>query len=675
MPHPGGQGTRQPPVTLNHFTMPTLQIPQFRAFPLLQRLLALLVVAGGFAAAAGPAAAQSGLATSAESVSVRVVPALRRAAPGDSFPVAVVMDIKKGWHIWTSAAQVKTLPAGMSSFDGAVNTEISVDVSPAAAATAAVANIQWPEIHGVQANFGDGPTTYPVYERRAVAMVPVVLDPAAVGTVTFKVMVRLQACDSTNCQMPAEIEASVVVEVAAGAKESVGPEDAPLFAGFDQTVFGRIKENPSMGAGLSGKAAKPIEFALFGFDFTLDPQSGGFFPVLLALAFIGGVILNFTPCVLPVIPLKIIGLAAAAAGDRKRTFLLGCAMTAGVVGFWLALGVLLSSVKGFEQSNQLFQYPAFTIFVGIFIGVMAVGMAGFFSVGLPQWVYAIEPKHESYLGSVLFGIMTAVLSTPCTAPLMGAAAGWAVTTKSAGTITTVFLAIGFGMGSPYMVLSAFPQLARKMPKSGPASDLLKQVMGLLLLAAAIYFVGAGINGLLEEPSRIYWWIVGTTGFAAGAWLVFRTIRIAKGPGARAIFVVVGLFIALVSAAIPPIMTYERLPWSKYTPAVFENALKEGNVVVVDFTAEWCLNCKTLEKTVLESGEVAPVLKERGVKLLKIDITGNNEDGAKKLAESGRVTIPLLIVYAPNGRQVFLSDAYTKQQIVDAVMDAQGRAKN
>jgi thiol:disulfide interchange protein DsbD len=389
------------------------------------------------------------------------------------------------------------------------------------------------------------------------------------------------------------------------------------------------------------------------------------------LAFVGGAILNLTPCVLPVIPLKIMGLANAAAGSRSRTFMLGVSMTAGVVAFWLGLGLLLSFVKGFEQSNQLFQYPAFTIGVGLFIAVMAVAMAGFFTVGLPQWVYAIETKHESMGGSAIFGVMTAVLSTPCTAPLMGAAAGWAVTTKSPVTIMTVFLAIGLGMGSPYLVLSAFPQMARKLPRGGPASDVLKQVMGLLLLAAAVYFIGAGINGLREEPLKLHWWLVGITGASAGLWLAWRTLRIAKTGRAKVVFVVIGLFIATVSMAIPPIFTYERLPWRKFTPEALVAAQKDGKVVVLDFTAEWCINCKTFEKTILESDEVSGVLNESGVQLLKADITGNNPAGTAKLAELGRVTIPLLVVYAPNGVEVLKSEAYTRQQVVDAVRKAQG----
>ena len=155
-------------------------------------------------------------------------------------------------------------------------------------------------------------------------------------------------------------------------------------------------------------------------------------------------------------------------------------------------------------------------------------------------------------------------------------------------------------------------------------------------------------------------------------MTVRTLQIAKKASTKVIFVTVGLFITAVSVAIPPVLTYERLPWQKYTPAALTDAQHAGKVVVLDFTAEWCINCKTYEKTILESDEVSVVLNEPGVVLLKVDITGKNEAGAAKLAELNYVTIPLLVVYAPNGTEVFKSEAYTRQQVIDAVRKAQGK---
>ena len=226
-------------------------------------------------------------------------------------------------------------------------------------------------------------------------------------------------------------------------------------------------------------------------------------------------------------------------------------MSLGVVAFWLALGTMIAGISGFTATNQLFQYPTFTILVGVIIAVMAVGMCGLFYIRLPQTVYRINPGQDSLTGSFGFGIMTAVLSTPCTAPFMGAAAAWAATQYPATTLLT-FASIGAGMAVPYMALSIFPALANRMPRTGPASELIKQVMGLLMLAAAAYFVSVGLSALVvtppDPPGKDYWWVVMAFGAAAGFWLVCGTVRITARWGRRAVFGGLGAALVVFSAA-------------------------------------------------------------------------------------------------------------------------------
>ncbi len=147
-------------------------------------------------------------------------------------------------------------------------------------------------------------------------------------------------------------------------------------------------------------------------------------------------------------------------------------MSLGVVVFWLGLGGAIALTALFVQqgviakgggittANQLFQYPAFTITVGVIIAIMALGMCNLFTVRLPKFIYAINPKHDTFHGSLGFGVMTAVLSTPCTAPFMGAAAAGAVTQRPSIALA-VFAAIGFGMALPYFILAAFPKLVQR----------------------------------------------------------------------------------------------------------------------------------------------------------------------------------------------------------------------
>jgi thiol:disulfide interchange protein DsbD len=269
--------------------------------------------------------------------------------------------------------------------------------------------------------------------------------------------------------------------------------------------------------------------------------------------------------------------------------------------------------------------------------------------------------------------MTAVLSTPCTAPLMGTAVAWA-TTQGPATILTVFASVGTGMALPYLVLSAKPEWLDKMPRSGPASDLIKQVMGLLLLAAAAYFVGAGVSGLLvtppEPPSHLYWWVVSALGTAAGAWLAWRTLQLTKKSGNRVAFGGLGVAILAISVLIGLSQTAKGpVDWTYYTPDRLADAQKAGKVVVIDFTAEWCANCKTLEALVLNTPAVSKELNADDVESIKVDLTGNNTDGNALLKASNRVTIPLLLVYGRDGSLVMNSTEYTPAQVLAAIEEA------
>jgi thiol:disulfide interchange protein DsbD len=282
----------------------------------------------------------------------------------------------------------------------------------------------------------------------------------------------------------------------------------------------------------------------------------------------------------------------------------------------------------------------------------------------------VNPSHETHTGSFVFGIMAAILSTPCTAPFMGAAAAWAAT-KTPALVLITFAAIGSGMALPYLVLAASPRLIERMPRTGPASELIKQVMSLLMLAAAAYFVGVGLSGWMtkapDPPGRMYWWAVSGFGIAAGAWLAHRTFRITRRPLRRLSWGGFGALIVLISASIGVRMTDSGpVAWTYYTAERFAAAKGQGDVVVMEFTAEWCLNCKALEESVLRSPRVVALLNGPGVEPIKVDLTGNNTAGNQMLREVQRLTIPLLVVFRPDGREVFKADFYTADQVLQAV---------
>jgi thiol:disulfide interchange protein DsbD len=655
------------------------------------RLLLTLVLLIG---AVRPAWAQLGAAsaTATGPVTVETVWSAPYARPGDQRVLAVVLQIQDRFHINPAAAAI---PADLSFL---IPTTVKATSS---SPSLRFGDTQFPAPGEVAVRYTEKVTQLKAYEGRVVLYVPVVVDRSAeAGQAAVDIAVRYQACDETTCMPPRTVEMRATLRIVpreADAGESMS--DPALFGDFDPSVFAALlagetasAETPVQEPSSSATdASSSLPFNAFGWSFSLDVTTGWGLAALFAVTALGGLLLNFTPCVLPIIPIKIMSLAHAA-GSRGRCFRLGLAMFLGVIAFWLGLGGAIAASLaaigggGITSTNQLFHYPAFPIAVGAIMAVMAAGMCGLFAVRLPRFIYAISPQSETYWGSFGLGIMTAVLSTPCTAPFMGSAAAWAVT-QSATVALLTFAAIGFGMALPYLLLSAFPHWARNMPRTGPASELIKQVMGLLMFAAAAFFLGIGIVALSADGTRavssVYWWAVGAFVAAAGFWLAYRTIKITSSPVRRVVFTAFGLAL-LTSGAYLGLafggtgglratreagLTREETLWSYYTPQRLEQALSDGRVVVLDFTADWCLNCKALERTVLSDPRVVALLGEQDIAAMKVDLTGNNPAGNALLQRVGRVAIPVLVVLDRTGGMVFNRDYYYAEQVLDAVAAA------
>jgi thiol:disulfide interchange protein DsbD len=256
---------------------------------------------------------------------------------------------------------------------------------------------------------------------------------------------------------------------------------------------------------------------------------------------------------------------------------------------------------------------------------------------------------------------------------MGAAAAWAATQTPATTLST-FFAIGFGMALPYLVLSSSPRLVDKMPKTGPASVLIKQVMGAFMLAAAAYFIGVGISAIFAEPpnppGKFYWWPVMGFVAAGGFWLVIRTLQIAVKTIPKIVFTTLGVvLVGLSSLGAVQFTDKGPIDWVYYSPQRLDELTRQKKVVVMVFTADWCLNCKAIEQGVFKNPAIIKLFEEETAVPVKVDITGNNPAGKAKLKEVGNLTIPLLVIFSPNGDQVFKSDFYTAKQIIKAVHKA------
>lgn len=592
--------------------------------------LVLLLLAAIAAFAASPAHAQP-----ADILQIETAWSIPQAHAGDQRALAVVLNLKHPYHVnpdpsRTSDPYIPTIVEVTTDAPG-------ITIGPA----------QYPEPHQVKVNYAGEAGTVPAYEGKVVVYVPVIVDQdAEVGSRTLDVKVSYQACDDTSCYMPgakttqATLDVTPISQPIPAAAETANSD---LFAGFDSSAFAALQE------GVAAEVVPDIvKFAFFGWDFNIDAATGGGLAMLLLIALIAGFFLNFTPCVLPVIPIKVMSLHQQAAhGDRRRTFFLGLVFSLGIIACFVALGSLVAGlVFGLEQLEwgEIFSYWWVSAILGGVIAVMALSMFGLFTFRLPQSAYMFNPSHDTASGNFLLGVLTAVLSTPCTAPLLGAAIAWAARQPSHLALST-FAAMGVGMAAPYLLLTANPKWINHLPRTGPGSELVKQTMGGLLLAVAVFFFGPLIPGGAE------WWIIAAVVAATMVWLVLRTWQITGKLALR--IGVAFIAIALTASTVLGARTLTGpgpIPWQPFTQEAFLAARERGDIVLLEFTADWCANCKALELTVYREPELAEFFARDGYTAFQVDLTSqNNIDGwtlQRKLGGGGG--IPLAAVYRPGG---------------------------
>ena len=405
--------------------------------------------------------------------------------------------------------------------------------------------------------------------------------------------------------------------------------------------------------------------------------SRGIFTFLL-FGFIGGFILNLMPCVLPVISLKIFGFIQQAGQSREKIFRSGLAFTAGIFAWFLALALLLIALKaggrdvtwgGFQFTNAYF-----VLGLSIVVLVFALNLFGVFEISLPQGMtrgLLASSDRKDNLGSFFQGVFATVLATPCTAPFLGTALGFAFT-QSPIVVLSMFVAIAAGMSAPYFLLSAQPAWLRFLPQPGPWMVHVKQFMGFLLLATLLfllYVLGAqrGLEGAIWASCFLL--IVAIVCWMKGAFILPAT-----STAKRSLVLVLMLLLLLFSGAyfigdkfqsakIDIAASGAPGDWQPFTPERLRTERDQGHAVFVDFTAAWCLTCKFNEKAVLEAAPVREAFQRHGVVKLKADWTNGDPVITKLLQQFGRPGVPLYVLYPGKSEEPIVFPELLTQRIL------------
>jgi suppressor for copper-sensitivity B len=391
---------------------------------------------------------------------------------------------------------------------------------------------------------------------------------------------------------------------------------------------------------------------------------------MLGLALLGGLILNLMPCVLPVLSLKLLAALpreGQSLGDVRRGFL-GTAF--GIVLSFAALAGATAALKAGGAAvgwGVQFQDPLFLIFLAALLVLFACNLWGVFEVPLPRGVAAIAERGP--LGNIASGAFATLLATPCSAPFLGTALGFALG-AGAAEIAAIFLALGIGMAAPYLLVAAVPALARALPRPGPWMVPLRWVLGVLLIGTALWLL-AVLSGELGWRGAV---AVGLLlGFAA---LVLVVLREPVSRWALLAAAVVAAFFVPMLALAPAsrnVAAAASGPWQAFDPAAIGGLVRDGHVVMVDVTADWCLTCKVNERLVLDTSPVREDLAKPGIIAMRADWTRPNAAIAAYLGRFGRYGIPFNAVYgpaAPGGLP--LPELLTSSAVTTALAEAAGR---
>ncbi len=416
----------------------------------------------------------------------------------------------------------------------------------------------------------------------------------------------------------------------------------------------------------------------------------GTFAVILGLAVLGGLILNLMPCVLPVLSIKLLSVVkqgGRAPAAVRAGFL---ASAAGIFASFMVLAgaAILVKTLGLTVGWGIqFQQPVFLSVMAVVVVLFACNLFGFFELRLPAWAQGAASLGQrpggtqgepSLGGHFMTGALATLLATPCSAPFLGTAVGFALA-RGPAEIVSVFAALGLGLALPYLTIAAVPALATRLPRPGPWMIVLRKVLALALVATALWLVSVlaaqiGLGGAAAAAALL-------AAFMLALWLGReRTER----PRAAALAspVLAGV-LALAAVTLPSALDWREETartvaqqdggvWGAFSQAELSRRVAEGQVVMVDVTADWCLTCQVNKKLVLERDPVAARLAGPGITAMRRDWTLPSAEISSYLAGHGRYGIPFNAVYGPGAPDgIVLPELLTGEAVMTALERAKG----
>lgn len=532
------------------------------------------------------------------------------------------------------------------------------------------------------------------------------------GNYPIKGIVGFQTCKDTGCDAPrgAWFEGMLTVgESGAAGNTKIYFRDGKYAEAAKLAKGESLTESAAAVAPPTQNALPPASTG--GFDESAIAHNVKFETTALKIAlsaFFGGMILNLMPCVFPVIGLKILSFVEQSHHDRFRLLALNLWYTLGVILVFLAIAAVAIVLRVFLDLNFIYgaqnSIPGYAVGMAAIMFVMGLSLLGVWEIPIPGFVGSGKASHamaqEGAFGAMAKGAITTLLGASCGGPIVAVAFGFALDRNSSALATlAVFGLIGLGMASPYLIIGANPKLVRFLPKPGAWMDTFKHLCGFVLLAAMVWVLSwLPLDFVMPTVAFLVslWfgcWLVGRVpltesagkrlrawGFAtivsiAGGFLAFGWLapsaneKLESHVAAEVARQVQALKIAKSTHEENP--ESPRLPWQPFSKELLRQLTAEGKTVMVDFTADWCVNCKTLEGLVLNTQAVKGVVVKNGVVPLVADYTTFSAEITDMLALLKASALPVLAIFPaenPNNPEIF-RDGYTQQMLINALEKA------
>ncbi len=612
-------------------------------------------------------------------VTARMIADTTAIQAGKPFKLGVELTMKSGWHTYYKESGDAGLPS-----------KITWKLPPGFTAG--------PLLWEKPLKFSDaGIVTYGYKDKTLIGAV--ITPPASFNgdTIDLKADVKWLSCAETCVPGGAPVSLSLPVDKAGSAATANSEAFAKL--GFEGSVKDLSMDTSSKVSsavpdenGVSNPRA-PDDVSVLNQKFTVEgsaqkPQS---LLVYLGLAFVGGIILNVMPCVLPVIAIKVLSFFEQAKDEPTRVRLLGLTFTAGIISSFMVLAAVVIALQATGNSvgwGFQFQYPGFLIAMSALVLLFAMSLFGLFYVSVPgQSAVDQLANKEGYSGTFFKGVLATILSTPCTAPFLGTALGFAFA-QPWWTVALIFFTIGLGMSLPYLLLTAQPGWMRFMPKPGVWMEKFKESLGFVLLATVAWLLGVlgtelGIEGIISTVNFLI-------ALAFSGWLVGRFIDLTSDSGRKiTVYSIAGLItavafyffiyplpgIGLKAQPAEKANANSPIKWEPFSVEALDKELSEHKTVFLDFTADWCLTCKFNEKTVLDSDPVVAKLKALNVVPMQADWTVQDPKITKLLNKFNRSGVPLYVIFpASRPNQPIVLPEVINQQLVLEKLEEAGKSQ-